>query len=127
MPKTMGIAEIEHEALRQQVSTPVSSIVAALQDVLGQKLVAYLAGVGDHKAVGPWARETRQPRPAARARLEHAYRVLVMLKHATGGPQLIRAWFTGLNPQLADRSPATAIRDDDYLDVIVAARTFITG
>jgi hypothetical protein len=43
----------------------VPTIVGSLQDVLGQRLVAVVAGVSDAKAVSKWARGQRSPHPEA--------------------------------------------------------------
>jgi erythromycin esterase-like protein len=49
------------------------ALVRSLQDVLGQRLVAVVAGVSDAKAVGKWARGERAPHPDAERRLRHAF------------------------------------------------------
>jgi hypothetical protein len=47
------------------------------------------------------------------------------------GPEVARAWFQGLNPQLDDRSPARLLREGDIdevgPDVIAAERAFLVG
>src|SRR5207245_2792247 len=45
------------------------ALVRSLRDVLGQRLVAVIAGVSDAKAVGKWARGERSPHPEAERRL----------------------------------------------------------
>jgi hypothetical protein len=63
-------------------------------------------------------------------RLRLALRVAMLIsKH--DGKEIAQAWFTGLNPQLNDRSPARLLREGDIDDVgpevIAAARAFVVG
>jgi hypothetical protein len=96
-----------------------------LQDVLGQRLVAHIAGV-DVKRVAAWAKGDSNPRPEAEERLRMAYRVFHLIQE-NESPHTVRAWFIGVNPQLNDESPAAAIRDGRFKEVLVAARAFISG
>jgi len=43
------------------------ALVRSLQDVLGQRMVAVIAGVSDAKAVGKWAKGERTPHPETAA------------------------------------------------------------
>lgn len=47
------------------------------------------------------------------------------------GPRVVQAWFTGLNPQLEDRSPARLLREGNLDEVgppvLGAARAFLAG
>jgi hypothetical protein len=115
------------EAHRTTVESSVADIAAFLQEALGQKLVAYMVGVEDPKTVGRWAAEKRLPQdPAAERRLRAAYQTFQLLA-TQESPHTVRAWFVGLNPQLDDESPATAIRENRVRDVMVAARAFLAG
>ena len=40
---------------------------------------------------------------------------------------VVRAWLIGLNPQLDDEAPATAIREGRFKEVLTAARAFTAG
>jgi hypothetical protein len=47
-------------------------------------------------------------------------------------PRVVQAWFTGLNPQLDDASPARLIRESPDLDdtgarILAAARSFVAN
>lgn len=108
------------------MSLSIADVAGYLQEVLGQKLVAHMAGVQDHKAVGQWAAGNRKPRPDSEQRLRAAYQIFHMLQEEES-PHTVRAWFIGLNPQLDDRSPATLIADDNVRDVLVAAKAFLAG
>jgi hypothetical protein len=103
-----------------------ADVATYLQDAFRQKLVAYMAGVRDHKAVSHWAQGDRTPHPASADRLRCAYQIFQLLQ-AQESPHTVRAWFVGLNPQLGDESPATTIREGAFKDALVAARAFLTG
>lgn len=115
----------EVDAHRDAVTFSVADIIKFLQDALGQSLVAVIADVTE-RTVNEWTKEARAPRPEADMRLRTAYQVFQMLQRADS-PHTVRAWFIGLNPQLDDCSPARALADDRYKDVVVAARAFLTG
>lgn len=117
--------DVEEAAYRESVQLRISDIAQRLQQVLGQRLAAVLAGVRDAKAVGRWAREEREPHPANEIRLRTAYRVTALLLSANA-PETIRAWFSGLNPVLDDRSPAQVLAEKPE-EVLVAAREFLAN
>lgn len=114
------------EAHRQTTETSVEQITIFLEEVLGRKLVAALAGVADPKAVGRWAVGERAPRAAAEERLRVAYQVFRLLL-AEESKHTIRAWFIGLNPQLNDESPIMVIRAGRFQEVMVAAKAYVSG
>jgi hypothetical protein len=114
------------EAHRTKVATTPADLVAFLQEGLGQKLVAFMAGVEDPKTVGRWAKGERAPRRDAEHRLREAFHIFQLLL-TQESPHTVRAWFVGLNPQLDDESPAQAIREGRVKDVLVAAKAFLAG
>lgn len=103
----------------------IADVARFLQESLGQKLVAYLAEV-DPKTVGQWAADKRGPRQPAEERLRNTYMVFQLLLKSDDA-HAVRAWFMGLNPLLDDESPATAIREGRFKDVLKAARSFVDG
>jgi hypothetical protein len=115
-----------HEAHRSAVESSIPDVVRYLQEVLGQKLVAYIAGVSDARTVARWAAAERSPRGEPEQRLRCAYQIFQLLL-AEESPHTIRAWFLGLNPQLDDQSPAQCIREGSFRDVLVAAKAFLAG
>jgi hypothetical protein len=121
-----NVRDASAEAHRKTVESSIADIVAFLQEVFGQRLVAYLAGVSETRTVSRWAKGETPPRPASEARLREAYYIFRLL-NTEESPHTVRAWFVGLNPQLDDESPATAIRDDRGRDVRVAAKAFLAG
>jgi hypothetical protein len=114
------------DAHRKAVESTIQDVVGYMQEVLGQKLVAYVAGVSGPRTVGRWAAGERAPRTEHEQRLRCAYQTFQLLL-AEESPHTVRAWFLGLNPQLDDQSPAQSIREGDFRDVLVAAKAFLAG
>lgn len=113
-------------ALATRLDTPV--LVKELRDLLGAKLVAYLGGVRETRAVRQWAEGTRSIQDSTdERRLRLAYQVAVLIAERDA-PDVIQAWFQGLNPALEDRSPARLLREGDLDEVgpavLGAARAF---
>jgi len=114
-------SDVDSHTAAMRASVP--TIAAELDRVLGQRLMAVIAGVSDAKAVVKWARGERAPRPDAEQRLRDAYYITCLLLQAQA-PSTIRAWFSGMNPELDDRAPALVL-GDDAPRVLQAARTFL--
>jgi hypothetical protein len=119
------------EAFDYATRAPFNFVAKELIDILGAKLVAYIAGVRETRAVHQYAEETRSPKyPGIEPRLRLTLRV-AMLISKRDSKQIAQAWFMGLNPQLNDRSPARLLREGDIDDVgpevISAARAFVVG
>ena len=108
-------------ALAARLELP--ALVRSLQDVLGQRLVALIAGISDVKAVGKWARGERSPHPDAERRLRNAFQIVQLLLQYESA-ETVRAWFLGMNPELDDRAPALALAEDP-IGVLQAARVFL--
>ena len=104
----------------------ISEIARFLQENLGQRLTALIAGVSDPKGVGRWATKKNLPQPAIERRLRCAFQVFHLVQ-SVESPHTVRAWFIGVNPQLEDISPAEAIGEDKFRDVMAAARAFVVG
>lgn len=120
-------ARVLEQAHRQAVVTPVTDVVSFLQDLLGRRLVAYVAGVKDAKTVSRWANgEVRSIRQESEERIRTAYEVAQLLVQFDS-PSIVKAWFIGLNPQLDDVSPAEMIREGKLKEAKAAARAFVAG
>lgn len=105
-----------------------SVLAKELRDQLGAKLVAYLGGVRETRAVRQWAEGTREVSGGEDLRwLRVAYQVARLLAERDA-PAVVQAWFQGLNPTLADRVPARLRREGDLDDVgpqiLATARQF---
>ena len=124
MPTTARSAT--NEAHQKAVSFEVKDIARYLQETLGQKLVAYMAGVADPKRVGRWAQGVQAPRADAERRLRAAFQIFHLLI-AEDSAHVVRAWFIGMNPQLGDDSPAEAIHDGRLKEALAAAKAFVSG
>ncbi len=112
---------------RLAIETSVPDIASTLQDVLSRRLVAYVVGVKDAKTVSRWAGgEVSTVRHESEKRLRVAFEIAQLLLQFDS-PQVVKAWFIGLNPQLGDVSPADTIREGKLKEAMVAARAFVTG
>jgi len=111
-----------------RVEFPV--LVKELCQLLGAKLVAYIAGVKEVRAVRQWSAGEREAKGAVPERLRFALQVALLIARHDNA-QVARAWFQGLNPQLDDRSAARLLREGDLDEVgpliLSAARTFVSG
>jgi len=80
----------------------------------------------DKKTVLRCARAETQARAGVEQRLRAAFQVFQLLV-SVESPHTVRAWFTGMNPQLDDLSPAEALRGGQDRAVLAAARAFVAG
>jgi len=120
-------SQVLEQAHRQAVVTPVDDVASFLQDLLGRRLVAYVAGVQDGKTVSRWANgEVSSVRQESEERIRTAYEVAQLLVRFDS-PRIVKAWFIGLNPQLDDVSPAETIREGRLKEAKAAARAFVAG
>jgi hypothetical protein len=127
----MLLSRPELRAHDRAIRAPITEAVAELRELLTGRLVAYIAGVTETRAVNEWADGTRSIRnPDTEARLRLALQIAVMLAEADEA-RVVQAWFMGLNPQLDDRSPARLLRDGELDEVgpavLGAARAFLAA
>ena len=123
MPEAAMNVTVDQAAHRLATRLELPVLARWLQDVLGQPLVALIAGVRDPKLVGKWAKGECAPEPKGEQRLRHAFEVTLLLLERECS-DTIRAWFVGMNPELDDHAPALALADDPE-NVLMAARTFL--
>ncbi len=118
------VEEIERRAMVEKID----AIARFLQDNLGQKLTAYLAGLNDPKVVGAWAQGKARPRDLANHRLRCAFKVASMLVDAYGS-ETAKSWFFGTNTRLDDEAPAYLLRHgkvaEDFRLIVPAAKAFV--
>jgi len=118
---------VVEQAHRQAIRAPIEDVASFLQDLLGRRLVAYIAGVQDTKTVARWAHaEVGEVRSKSVKRLRTAYEIAQLLTQFDS-PRIVQSWFIGLNPQLGDTSPAEAIHDGRLKEAMYAARAFVAG
>jgi hypothetical protein len=117
------VEQIEREA----TTSKLPKIADFLQNQIGQKLTAYVAGLTDPKAVGSWIRGENDPRQPADMRLRYAYQVVRMLTEAYDA-ETAKAWLFGSNTRLNDEAPAYLLRNakavDDLRQLVPTARAF---
>lgn len=126
MTDTANDLAIYNEAARMNSQ----QLVAALCDLLGQKLVAHLGRVRETRAVRQWAHGTRTlSNNADLERLRIAYRAARLIAQKDGAT-VAQTWFQGLNPLLDDKTPAALLREGELgeagPEVLAAARRFAT-
>ena|SRR5712691_7733670 len=119
------MAIVRQTAHTGAIRATVPEIASRLQEVLGQRLTAVVAGVDDAEAVGQWACGLRAPHPEAERRLRDAHQVAGLLLDYDA-PQTVRAWFGGMNPHLDEQAPAQVIATDPE-HVVRAAEAFIAN
>jgi hypothetical protein len=124
-------AKMDLQAFTEATRTPFRYVVKDVSGLLGPKLVAYIVGVVETRALQQWAEGARAPKdPDAERRLRLAAQLAKLIAGHDNGA-VAQAWFQGLNPQLDDRSPARLLREGDVADVgpklLAAARAFVAG
>ncbi len=101
-----------------------------LQEHLGQKLTAYLAGLKDVKSVGQWAQARSEPPAITRERLRAAFHATSLFL-ITYGDREAQGWFFGANSSLDDRAPAAVLREAEtpaeMALIAPLARAFVRG
>jgi hypothetical protein len=111
-------------AFKEAMTRPISEIAAQLQELLGQRLVAFAVGVRSPKLVGRWAAGDHEPRDEPEKRLRELYRAVLILRDHYGA-ETIRAFMVGANPDLEDRAPIDVLHDGRGAEVVRAAESFI--
>jgi uncharacterized protein (DUF2384 family) len=104
----------------------VREIAAYLQEMVGQRVAAAMAGLADAKQIGRYARESGpEPHSTTERRLREGYKVVRMLADAYDA-KTARAWLFGTNTRLDDRAPievlGAAIDTAEFAMVVRAAR-----
>lgn len=125
----MAITQAQIEKIERDAQTASIAVMAAfLQEVLGQKITAYLSGRKDAKLVGMWAAGKVTPGHEVRMRLQYAYHAARMID-AAYGKDTMQSWFFGSNTRLDDAAPAYVLRHSRELDdirlIVPAARAFV--
>ncbi|MEE6176819.1 XRE family transcriptional regulator [Mycobacterium sp. 050134] len=104
----------------------IREIAAYLQEAVGQRVAAAMAGLADAKQIGRYARKGGpQPHGITERRLREGYKVVRMLVD-TYDDKTARAWLFGTNTRLDDRAPievlGAATDTADFAMVVRAAR-----
>lgn len=116
-------------AYREATTLPFPELVKRLSDIIGKKATAYIASAKDARAVERWM-SGASPYKNAETRLRLAYQIAKVLSQYEG-QGVVRAWLTGLNPELDDRVPIRLLRDEEPEAVgpkiLGAVRAFLAG
>ena len=104
----------------------IREIAAYLQEAVGQRVAAALAGLADAKQIGRYARENGpEPHGVTERRLREGYKVVKMLVDAYDA-KTARAWLFGTNTRLDDRAQievlGAASNTEEFAMVVRAAR-----
>jgi hypothetical protein len=104
----------------------VREIAAYLQETVGQRVAAAMAGLADAKQIGRYARDDGpHPHGVTERRLREGYKVVRMIVEAYDD-KTARAWLFGTNTRLDDQAPVEvlgAAKDTaDFTMVVQAAR-----
>lgn len=106
-----------------------AALVEELRDLLGSRLVAYLAGASSTTTVNDYATGAVPVPAKAHEHLGLPYNIAALQQQLGASPRLIQAWFQGSNPRLGDRAPAPAILEDPTAathHVLIAAAATLT-
>lgn len=113
---------------RDATVLPASEIAAYLQEQLGQRMAAHLAGLADTRQIGRYAKDGGpEPSAATERRLREGYKVVRMLVEAYDA-RTAKAWLFGTNTRLDDEAPievlGRATETAQLAAVVRAARQF---
>lgn len=127
MAATLSPAII-NDVHRKATITPINEITRKLEQVLSRRLTAVIAGVKDGKTIARWASDdTTEIQYNKEQRLRMTFQIVLLLLGSQDSPQMVKAWFIGLNPQLGDESPAEVIRKGQLQEAWNAAQAFVVG
>ncbi|MDP9345110.1 MAG: XRE family transcriptional regulator [Actinomycetota bacterium] len=117
-----GAQRLDDEATTRSIR----EIAAYLQESVGQRVAASIAGLADAKQIGRYAQENGpEPHGSTERRLREGYKVVRMLVDAYDA-KTARAWLFGINTRLDDRAPIEVLGDatasSEFSAVVRAAR-----
>jgi hypothetical protein len=119
------VQEVFEGAHHSAAELSPGELAAALQAVLGQKLVAFALGDRHPKTIGRYARGERPPDDQTHRRLVDLYTIVGVLE--TGmRRQAVKSWMLGANPHLRSKAPIEVFHDGRTGDVMRAAQRFVS-
>jgi hypothetical protein len=127
---TMITEEAVDALERDAAALEIRAIARYLQDELGQRMAAHMAGLTDAKQIGRYSRQDG-PMPSDKVdrRLREGYKVVRMIA-ASYDTKTAKAWLFGTNTRLDDNAPiellGQADSTEDFIAVQRAARQFAT-
>lgn len=119
-----AVRDLIEDAHRAATETDSQALAGELQELLGQKLVAFAVGDRHPKTIGRYARGDREPDAETLGRLVDLYTVVGILR---GGMRAssVKAWMMGVNPRLKGKAPIEAIHEGRAYEVMGAAKAFV--
>lgn len=119
-------ASAAHRLDIESSTRSIREVAAYLQDAVGQRVTAAIAGLADAKQIGRYVRpDGPQPHGTTERRIREGYKVVRMLVDAYDG-NTAKAWLFGTNTRLDDQAPVevlgAAIDTADFTRVVQAAR-----
>jgi Rv2175c C-terminal domain of unknown function len=120
----MAVDPLIEDAHRTATDLEPKRLAGELQELLGQKLLAFAVGDRHPKTIGRYARGERPPEAQALGRLVDIYTVVRILDDGMRRAS-VKAWMMGSNPRLKGRAPIEAIHDGRAYEVMGAARAFV--
>jgi hypothetical protein len=127
----MSVVENPVEAAhRTATAHEPEELARELQELLGQKLVAFALGDRHPKTIGRYARGVRRPDDVSLGRLVDLYTVVTILQGAAkkqGHHAWIKTWMLGSNPRLRGKAPIETFHEGHAYRVMGAAKEFVTG
>jgi hypothetical protein len=113
------------DAHRAATDVRPPQLASELQELLGQKLVAFAVGDRHPKTIGRYARGDREPEPETLGRLVDIYTIVGILRSGMRD-HAIKAWVMGINPRLKGKAPIESIHEGHAYEVMGAAKAFVT-
>jgi hypothetical protein len=104
-----ALADVVEEAHRGAIHLEPRELANELQELLGQKLVAYAAGDRHPKSIGRYARGEREPAPETLGALVTLRTVVGILRNG-----------------MSDNAPIAALHEGRAHEVFGAAQAFVT-
>lgn len=123
--RTAAPKRVAHDPHAKSVQLDIADVAAALQRHLGQALLAIIVDK-NARTLARWASGEVKPPQAAEKLLRDVFQVFELLL-TVESESVARAWFMGMNPQLADSSPAEALADGQARTVLAAARAYLNA
>src|SRR5262245_34627402 len=110
-----AVTILEHEA----ATLDIREIARRLQEQLGQRVAAHLAGLTDVKQIGPYGREDGpEPNGRTERRMREGYKIVQMIVVAYDA-KTAKAWLFGTNTRLDDDAPIDRLGSADSTEDFV--------
>jgi hypothetical protein len=122
------MSTIEHlieDAHAEATQNDARELASELQELLGQKLVAFAIGDRHPKTIGRYARGEREPDAETLGRLVDLSTIVGILRRGMSA-HAIKAWMMGMNPRLKGKAPIVAVHEGRAYEVMGAAKAFVT-